>query len=97
MRVIAKRMLREFWEVHQDCEQQLKSWFSEAEKAEWKSPEEIRKDFPSASILKSNRVIFNIKGNSYRLIVQINYGSGIVWVRFIGTHEEYDNVNAETV
>ena len=97
MRVIAKRILREFWEVHQDCKEQLKSWFNEVEKADWHSPDDIKKDYTSASILKSNRAIFNIKGNNYRLIVKINYDYGIVWIRFIGTHEEYDKINAETI
>jgi mRNA interferase HigB len=97
MRVIAKRILREFWEVHQDCMEQLKSWYNEAEKAAWLSPEDIKKDYPSVSILKSNRVIFNIKGNSYRLIVKINYDYGIIWIRFIGTHEEYDKIIAESI
>jgi mRNA interferase HigB len=97
MRVIAKRILREFWEVHQDCKEQLKSWFNEAEKADWQSPDDIKMDYPSASILKSQRVIFNIKGNTYRLIVKINYDYGIVWIRFIGTHEEYDKIDTETI
>ena len=97
MRVISIRILREFWEVHHNGEQQLKAWFSEAEKADWQSPEDIRKDYPSASFLKNSRVVFNIKGNTYRLIVKINYGYGIVWIRFIGTHYEYDKINAETI
>jgi mRNA interferase HigB len=65
--------LRDFWEVHADCEQQLKSWFQEASKAEWKNPNEIKQGYPSTSILIDNRVVFNIKGNNYRLIVKINY------------------------
>lgn len=97
MRVIAKSTLREFWTIHNDCEQQLKSWFNEAESANWPSPAVIKNDFPSASILPGNRVIFNIKGNSYRLIVKINYKVGIVWIRFVGTHKEYDQINAETI
>jgi len=97
MRVISKRILREFWEVHPDCKEQLKCWYSEAEKAEWQSPDDIRKDYPSASILKSKRVIFNIKGNSYRLIVRVNYNYGLVWIRFIGTHEEYNSINAKEI
>lgn len=83
--------------VHTDCEDQLKSWFDEAEKSNWNSPHDIKTDFPSASILPSNRVVFNIKGNSYRLIVRINYKVGVVWIRFIGTHKEYDRINAEEI
>lgn len=97
MRVIAKRTLREFWEKHADCEEQLKSWYHEVDSAFWKSPNEIKRDYPSASILADNRVVFNIKGNNYRLIVKINYEYGLVWIRFIGTHAEYDKVNANEI
>lgn len=97
MRVIAKRTLRDFWGKHADSEQQLKSWYNEAEQAYWKSPNDIKKDYPSASILEDNRMVFNIKGNNYRLIVRINYKYGIVWIRFIGTHAEYDKVDATKI
>ena len=97
MRVIAKRTLRDFWEKHADSEQQLKAWYNEAEQADWKSLNEIKKDYPSASILEDNRIVFNIKGNNYRLIVRINYKYGIVWIRFIGTHAEYDKVDANRI
>ena len=97
MRVIAKKILREFWEIHSDCEQQLKSWYGEACKADWKSPNEIKKEYPSASILNGNRVVFNIKGNTYRLIVKINFDYEMVWIRFIGTHAEYDKIDANTI
>lgn len=97
MRVISKKSLRDFWEKHNDCEQQLKSWYQEALKASWKSPKDIKEDYPSASILDDNRIVFNIKGNTYRLIVRINYDYGIVWIRFIGTHTEYDKINANKI
>ena len=97
MRVIAKSTLRDFWINHKDCEQQLKSWFNEAERAVWSSPADIKTDYPSASILPGNRVVFNIKGNSYRLVVKINYKAGVIWIRFVGTHNEYDQINAETI
>lgn len=97
MRVIAKSTLRDFWARHKDCEQQLKSWFNEAERAVWSSPADIKTAYPSASILTGNRVVFNIKGNSYRLIVKINYNAGVIWIRFIGTHADYDQINAETI
>jgi len=97
MRVIAKSTLRDFWINHNDCEQQLKSWFNEAERANWSSPADIKTDYPSASILRGNRVVFNIKGNSYRLIIKINYKASVIWIRFVGTHNEYDQINAETV
>jgi mRNA interferase HigB len=97
VRVIAKKTLRDFWEIHNDCKDQLKSWYDEAENADWKSPSEIKLDYPSASIIANNRVVFNIKGNSYRLIIKINYGYRIAWIRFIGTHTEYDKINAEKI
>jgi mRNA interferase HigB len=97
VRVISKRILRDFWEKHADTEQQLKSWYNEAEQADWKSPIDIKKDYPSASILVDNRMVFNIKGNNYRLIVKINYKYGIVWIRFVGTHSEYDKVDATKI
>ena len=97
VRVIAKKILRDFWEVHADCEQQLKSWFRETSKAEWTNPNQIKSEYPSASILNDNRVVFNIKGNKYRLIVKINFEYEMVWIRFIGTHKEYDAINATTI
>lgn len=97
MRVVAKKTLREFWKLHGDCKDQLISWFDEAENADWKSPLDIKREYPSASIIADNRVVFNIKGNSYRLIIKINYGYRIVWIRFIGTHAEYDKINAENI
>ena len=97
MRVIAKKILREFWEKHSDCKQQLKSWFKEASKAEWSNPNEIKAEYPSASILEDNRICFNIKGNHYRLIVKINYDYQMVWIRFIGTHSEYDKIDANEI
>ncbi len=97
MRVIAKKILREFWEKHSDCEQQLKAWFQEASKAEWTTPNEIKTEYPSAIIIGNDRIVFNIKGNSYRLIVKLNFDYQMVWVRFIGTHAEYDKINAKTI
>ena len=97
MRVIAKKILRDFWEIHSDCEQQLKSWYRETSKAEWVSPNQVKTEYPSASILSENRIVFNIKGNNYRLIVKINFEYEMVWIRFIGTHAEYDKINASKI
>ncbi len=97
MRVISKKILREFWIKHADSAEQLKSWFQEASVAEWKSPKQIKKDYPSASFLADNRVVFNIKGNKYRLIVRINYEYSMVWIRFIGTHAEYDKIDSTKI
>lgn len=97
MRVIAKKVLRDFWEIHPDSEQQLKSWYQEAEKGMWANFNGLKKEYPSASILKDNRVCFNIKGNSSRLIVKINFNYQIMWIRFIGTHAEYDKIDANKI
>ena len=97
MRIIAKKILREFWQKHPDCEQQLKAWFQEISKSKWKNPNEIKGEYPGASVLPDNRIVFNIKGNSYRLIVRINYDYQMIWIRFIGTHAEYDKVDATKI
>jgi mRNA interferase HigB len=97
LRVISKKILREFWEKHSDSEQQLKSWFQETSNAEWNSPNDIKIEYPSASILSNNRVVFNIKGNKYRLIIKINYDYKMAWIRFVGTHTEYDKIDANKI
>ena len=97
MRVFAKPILREFWTKHADCEEQLKVWFREAEKGKWKNINALKKEYPSASILKDNRIVFNIKGNKYRLIVKFNYDYQVCWIRFIGTHADYDKIDANTI
>jgi mRNA interferase HigB len=94
LRVIAKKTLRDFWTRHPDCEQQLKAWYQEADAAVWKGPGDIKREYPNASFLAENRVVFNIKGNHYRLIVRINYYYQMVWIRFIGTYTQYDRIDA---
>lgn len=97
MRVIAKKILRDFWDKYPDSEQHLKTWYKEATKANWKTPFEIKEVYAKASILKTGRVVFNINGNKYRLIVDINYHRQWVFIRFIGTHNEYDKVDADKI
>lgn len=89
--------MRESWNLHADSEQQLKSWFLESSNASWKTPNDVKLEYPNASILSSNRVVFNIKGNKYRLIVKINYNHQLVWIRFVGTHAEYNKINANEI
>ncbi len=97
MRVIAKKILREFWVKHNDSEQQLKTWYKESLKANWTKPSEIKTEYSKASILKSGRVVFNICGNKYRLIVDLNYERQWAFIRFIGTHKDYDKIDANKI
>lgn len=97
MRVIAKRTLQAFWRRHSDAEGPLLAWYHEAEKTGWEGPAEIKARYRNASFLRDNRVVFNVKGNTYRLVVRINYPHGIVYVRFVGTHAEYDKIDAGEV
>jgi mRNA interferase HigB len=97
MRVIAVSSLRAFWKLHPDAEQPLKAWYQEASQALWAPPADIKRQYRSASVLKNRRVVFNVKGNEYRLIVAIAYKLQIVYVKFVGTHQEYDEVDALTV
>jgi mRNA interferase HigB len=97
MNIVAFRTLRAFYEKNADCENQLKTWYKEATKANWKSPGEVKDIFSTARILNDNRMVFNIKGNKYRLIVKFNFKYGWAWIRFISTHAEYDKINAETI
>ena len=99
MRVIAKRTLRQFWSTPQymDSQAALEAWHSEAMKANWASPQDVKGQFRSASILKNNRVVFNIAGNKYRLIVAIDYIRKVCFVKFIGTHKQYDEIDSEAV
>lgn len=89
--------MRQFWEDHPDAEQALRAWFREAQQARWAGPADIKTRYASASFLPRNRVVFNIKGNSHRLIVAIKYPAGIVFIRFVGTHSDYDRVDASKV
>ena len=97
MRIIKRKTLREFYSLHQDAKYPLETWYHEVKRAKWKDWTDIKAKYVSASILKNKRVVFNIGGNKYRLVVKINYFAQIVYIRFIGTHKEYDKINAEEV
>lgn len=99
MRIIAFRSLRSFFENpdYADSEIALRAWYHDVKAAEWKSPNELKQQFANASIVGDGRVVFNIKGNAYRVVVAIDYGFQIVFIRFIGTHAEYDKINAKTI
>lgn len=97
MRIIAVKTLKNYWEKEPLVEQALKSWNEEAEKATWKSPQELKQQYVNASIVSNKRVIFNIHGNKYRLIVDIEYRLQIAFIVWIGTHTEYDKIDAKTI
>ena len=96
-RIFAKSTLGDFWEKHPDTEQHLKTWYNTAMSSEWNNPLEIRKTYANASVLKSSRIVFNIKGNSYRLVTKFNFEKKWIFIRFIGTHAEYDTIDANTI
>jgi len=97
MKIIAIRALREFWECHPQSETPLRGWYVEASAAQWSTPADIKAAHRSASFLSNNRVIFNIKGNDFRLVVAVRYTQKILFIRFVGTHAEYDRINAEII
>jgi len=97
MRIIAKSTLREFWLRFADAEEPLLAWYREVEKEDWGEPSHVKEKYRNASIIKGSRVVFNIKGNNYRLVVKINYPYRMVYVRFVGTHAEYDQIDVEEV
>ena len=96
-RIFAKSTLREFWEVHPDSEQYLKTWYDTAMNADWRNPADVKKTYSTASILKDNRIVFNIKRNSYRLIAKFNFEKQWIFIRFVGVHTEYNKIDANTI
>lgn len=99
MRVITKGRLQAYWQQpgRDDAEEPLKAWYAEAKQATWQTPADIKARYRSASFVSDNRVIFNIGGNKHRLVVHVNYGLGIVLIKFVGSHQEYDAIHAATV
>jgi mRNA interferase HigB len=97
MQIISIKALKEFWQAHASAEAPLKAWYHEAKHANWRSFQDIKNRYRHADVLPDNRVVFDIKGDTYRLVVRINYQSGCVFIRFVGTHAQYDKINAETI
>jgi mRNA interferase HigB len=100
MRVIAKRTLRNFWESnskYEDAKGPLEAWHDEVKRVNWSNPQDVKTQFGTASILKDSRVVFNIHGNKYRLVVKINYAYKVVYIRFAGTHKQYDAIDVESI
>ena len=96
-RIFAKSTLREFWEKYPDSEQYLKTWFDTAMNSSWKTPNDVKQNYANASILKDSRIVFNIKGNSYRLVVKFNFAHQMAFIRFIGTHSDYNKIDANSI
>jgi mRNA interferase HigB len=97
MRIIALRALRDFWQQYPDAEQPLRAWYHDIKQATWRTPADVKNAYRNASLIGNNRVVFNIKGNDYRLVVSVQYQQSIVYIRFVGTHEQYDRVDATMV
>ena len=97
MRIIALKTLRQFWNRYPQAQQPLQTWYADAKKATWNTPSDIKSVYRNASILADHRVAFDVKGNDFRLVVKINYQYGIVYIRFVGTHAEYDRIDATSI
>jgi mRNA interferase HigB len=97
MRIVALATLRDFWNRHPDAEIPLRSWYTLASRSDWRRPADIKAAYRNASMVANNRIVFNIKGNDYRLIVAVHYNRGMMFIRFVGTHHEYDKIDAGTI
>ena len=97
MRIISRKALRKFWEKHPDAKQRLQAWYADVKRSDWTSPADVKRTYRNASVIANDRIVFNIKGNKYRIIVKVSYRFKIVFIRFVGTHEEYDRVDATQI
>lgn len=97
MHVYSRKTLREFWEKHPDSQQALQAWYVNVKHANWKTPSDIKQANQTASFLQNDRIVFNIKGNTYRIVVVVEYVHGSVYIRFIGTHSQYSRIDASTI
>jgi mRNA interferase HigB len=97
MRIISRKTLKEFWQKHPQAAEPLKAWHAETQNSEWRDTKDVKNRYRSADFLRDNRIVFNIAGNKYRLIVRVHYNTGVVFIRFVGTHAEYDKIDAESV
>jgi len=96
-RIFARSTLKEYWMTHPDTEQYLKTWYDTAINANWQNPSDVKQTYATASVLKDSRIVFNIKGNLYRLVVKFNFKKQWIFIRFVGTHAEYDKIDANTI
>lgn len=96
-RIFAKSTLREFWDKYPESEQYLKTWFDTVKSSDWKTPNDVKLTYANASIMKDSRIVFNIKGNSYRLVAKFNFEKQWVFIRFIGTHDQFNKIDVTTI
>ena len=97
MRIIALATLRDFWKRHPDAEIPLRSWYTLASRSDWRRPVDVKAAYRSASVVANNRIVFNVKRNDYRLVATVHYNRGMMFIRFVGTHREYDKIDAGTI
>jgi mRNA interferase HigB len=97
MRIVAITTLQAFWAKHPDSKVPLQAWYALASRTKWKSPADIKEAYRNASFIANERVVFNIKGNDYRLVVLVRYGQGLMFIRFVGTHAQYDKIDATKI
>jgi mRNA interferase HigB len=97
MHIISKKTLVVFWEDHADAEGSLKAWYDHVKRLHWQAPADVQKDYGNDVILPDNRAVFNIKGNTYRLVVRFNYTAQSIYIRFVGMHAEYDRIDATKI
>jgi mRNA interferase HigB len=97
MRIISRKALRDFWDRYPDAEQALRAWYANVKQAAWETPAEVKAAYRNASLVGNDRIVFNIKGNRYRLVAAIDYHYGVIYIRFVGTHLEYDRIDAATI
>lgn len=97
LRIVKRKTLSDFWAKHPQSAQPLRTWFHDAKRARWAGPAEVKARYKNASIIEGNRIVFNIGGNDFRLVVKVHYNTGIMFIRFVGTHAQYDRIDARTV
>ncbi|MBI1865645.1 MAG: type II toxin-antitoxin system HigB family toxin [Nitrospirae bacterium] len=97
MRIISRKALKDFWRLHPDAEHSLRAWFQDVKHADWRTPADVKTAYRNVSVVGRDRLVFNIKGNDYRLVAAVNYAYRIVYIRFVGTHEAYDEIDVRTV
>ena len=97
MRIVAIITLQAFWEKHPDAKAPLQAWYALASRAGWKSPSDIKAAYRHASLIANERVVFNIKGNDYRLVMLVRFGQGLMFIRFVGSHSQYNKIDVSTI